>query len=507
MLKLKARTIDIETGGKPIALLNKEDAADLGIHSTDRINVKNGSDAHTFIVDVTNEIVRHGEIGLFRGALDGGDGELEKKVVRVEPAKQPKSSSYIKKRLLGTRLAPEEIKEIIRDVVGNKLSDIESVFFMASCYNNEFSEEELTALAEGMVEAGKTLSFPGKTAVSKHCIGGVPGNRTTMLIVPIIAAAGLTIPKTSARAISSPAGTADVMEVLCSVEHPFEKVREIVNTCGGCIVWNGAVNLSPADDKLNQLRYPLRLDPQPFLLASILSKKKAEGAQKVLIDIPVARGGKIETEDDGKKLATRFISLGRHLGLEVEAVLTAGDQPIGNGIGPTLEAADVLKILENAEDAPDDLKKKALTLAGLLLELSGKAARGAGEKMAAKILSSGEALAKFREIVEAQGGKKGVTHRGLGHGEFREKVLAEEACSVFTFNNSQITRIARAAGAPRNKGAGIFLFAKKGGRVKKGEPFYEIYSENKDKLDFALSLAREDNGIVLQKAVLDVLDS
>lgn len=505
MLNLKGKRLDIETGGKKIALLHREDAAELGVHPNERVNVFLNGDPHTFIVDVTAHVVQHGQIGLFEGNTDE-DELLDGKIVKVEPAKTPKSAAYIKKRLLGGQLEPTEIKEIIRDVVDNKLSDIEAVFFMSSCYVLPFSEEEIVALTEGMVEAGKTLSFPGKVTVSKHCTGGVPGNRTTMLTIPIAAAAGITLPKTSARAISSPAGTADVMEVLCPVEHTMEDVYRIVNGCGACIIWNGAVNLSPADDRLNQLRNPLRLDPEAFLLASIMSKKKAEGAKKVLIDIPIARGGKFETEDIGKRLAEKFVSLGAKLGIEVEVVLTAGDQPIGFGVGPALEARDVLRVLEGAPEAPADLREKALTLAGLVIELAGKEKKGDGRKRAEKILSSGEALAKFREIVAAQGGAPDAASKDVKLGSFRQKVLAEADCSIFGFNNSQLTRVARAAGAPKNKGAGIYFFVKKGGRVTKGEPFYEIYAESREKLDFAVSVAREDSGIVLQKSVLEIIN-
>ncbi|MFH0961287.1 MAG: AMP phosphorylase [archaeon] len=506
MLTLKGKRIDIETGGKKIALLHKEDAGELGVHPNDRISVTFDGETHTFIVDVTRDVLKPGELGLFEGNTDE-DEKLDGKSVQVEPAKPPRTAGYIKKRLLGQALAPAEIKEIIRDVVDNKLSDIESVFFMSSCYSHDFNDDELSALAEGMVEAGKTLSFPGKLVASKHCTGGVPGNRTTMIVIPICVAAGLTMAKTSARAISSPAGTADVMEVLCSVEHSFDAVTSIVNKVGGCIIWNGAVNLSPADDRLNQLRYPLRLDPEPFLLASILSKKKAEGAKKILIDIPIARGGKFETEEAGRKLAGRFISLGTRLGLDVEVALTAGDQPIGNGIGPALEAIDVLKVLECAPDAPDDLRKKALTLAGLLLEHTGKAARGEGEKIAENLLASGKALAKFREIVHAQGGSEKVSSATPKPGKFRKRIFSSEGCSIFSFINSQLTKIARAAGAPKNKGAGIYLFIKKGAKLKKGDPLYEIYSESEEKLEYAAAIAAEDAGVVMQKPVLEIIES
>ncbi len=504
MLKLKVRLVDIESGGKSVALVNKDDAAELGVHTTDRVNIERDAKKQTFMVEVTKNMMRPGELGLLDNPFDNEEA-LDGKIVTVESAKTPSSSGYIKKRLLGTKLSSEEITEIINDVVYSRLSDIEAVFFMASCYNNEFSEEELTALAGAMVSAGRTLSFPGKDVVSKHCIGGVPGNRTTMIVVPILVAAGLTVPKTSARAISSPAGTADVMEVLCSVEHTIDKVSFIVNKVGGCIVWNGAVSLSPADDKLNQLRYPLRLDPRPFLLASILSKKKAEGAKKVLIDIPVARGGKVDNEEEGRTLASQFISLGVKLGLEVEVVLTAGDHPIGNGIGPALEAADVLMVLEGKQEAPLDLRQKAINLAGLILEMAGKAPRGEGEIMAEEILFSGRALSKFQEIVHAQGGKASVASADVSFGKHKQRILADADCTVFGFNNNQITKIARSAGAPKNKGAGIYLFVKRGTKVKKGEPFYEIYSEQKEKLDFAVAVAKEDNGIVMERSVLGIV--
>lgn len=505
-MKLKVKNLDIEVGGKPIALLNREDAAELGLHTADRLNLVSGKKEFFAIVDITDRVVSKGEIGLFSEVaeeIDLPNGEH----VEVHVTETPDSVGFVKKRLMGETLDNRQIEQIVSDIVRNRLTDVEAVFFMASAYVKDFTEEETVSLAKAMIASGKILDFGRHPIVDKHSIGGICGNRVTMVLVPIVAAAGLTIPKTSARAISSPSGTADTMEVLAPVELEMEELHRIVDKTNACIVWGGSINLVPADDKLAQIRYPLRLDPKPFMLASILAKKKAVGAEKVVVDIPVGKGAKIESADIAKELAYSFITIGSHLGIDVDCVITPGDKPVGRGIGPILEARDVLGVLMNRPDVADDLREKTLSLSGLVLEMGGKAPRGQGYSMAEKILASGKALEKMREIIGAQGGNPNVKPEDLPLGKHSYDVTAGGDGVVYSMSNNNIIRIARAAGAPKDKGAGVYLLASRGKAVKKGETLYRIYAEQASKLGIAVSIANSNSAVIMEKPILTVIEN
>ncbi|MEW5902428.1 MAG: thymidine phosphorylase, partial [Acidobacteriota bacterium] len=351
-----------------------------------------------------------------------------------------------------------------------------------------------------VVETGSQLNLGMHPVVDKHCSGGVAGNRTTMVVVPIIAAAGLYIPKTSSRSITSASGTADTMEVLASVKFTIDEMKEIVLKHHGCIVWGGAINLATIDDKLIKIRHPLRLDPKGVLLASILAKKKSVGAEFVVIDIPVGRGSKIENVDDAKALAKDFISVGTRLGMHLECFISDGSDPIGNGIGPALECADVLKVLQN--DGPMDLRDKSLQIAGEILELCGKVPKGRGFAVAEDVLRSGRAFEKMKEIIEAQGGDPKVTPETLPIGTKRHSVLADREGRVQHVDNRLINKIARAAGAPKDHGAGVLLHCEHGDKVSKGDVLFEIVAEHESKLEFAIKALESISPIELERVIL-----
>lgn len=496
-IKLKVRKLDIESGGLMIVLMNKADADDLGIHSDDRIVITNKK-TFTAIVDITHTVVRKGELGMFSGA----DIEEGAEVV-VQAAERPASVDYIKKRLTGQNLNRDEIALIIKDVVENKLSTVELSYFVSSAYVRNFSDDETVSLAKAIVENGEQIVLDRHPVLDKHCIGGVPGNRTTMVIVPTLAAAGLIIPKTSSRAITSPAGTADTMEVLANVEFNIEELKRIVMKVGACMVWGGAVGLAPADDKIIRVRYPLRLDPEPFLVASIIAKKKSVGADIVLIDIPVGPGAKVKEMDEAKRLAHVFIEIGRRLGMEVECAITPGESPIGKGIGPALEVRDVLEVLSGK--GPADLMEKSMSLAGLGLELAKKAPRGAGYEMAKKIITSGKAMAKMKEIIKEQGGNPNVKISDLPIGDKTSNFDTKERGRIVGFNNNAIALIARAAGAPKDKGAGLTIHHGIGDLLRKDEPLFTIYSESESKLDEAIKLAERLDAVKMERPVLGII--
>ncbi|MCK5107941.1 MAG: AMP phosphorylase, partial [Nanoarchaeota archaeon] len=447
-------------------------------------------------ISVSGCFVPKGTIGLFDDVMT----RLKTKngqEVKISIVNHPESLSYIKKKMDGHKLSKKEINQIIADIVTNTLTEFEVAFFVAASYMNPLDENETLALTNAMVNSGKKISFKKKIIMDKHCIGGVAGNRTTMIVVPIIAAAGLTIPKTSSRSITSPAGTSDTVEVLCGVCFDHEKVKKIVEKTNGCLIWGGSLSLAPADDIIIRIEHPFDLDARSQMLASILAKKASVNATDVLIDIPYGKGAKIEEKKKADELKRDFESMGKKLGINIKAIFTDGSQPIGYGFGPVLEAKDVLYVLRNDPMQPMDLRKKSIKLAGIMLEMGKKSKRGEGEKLAKEILDNGKAYSKFIEIIKAQGGKE-VIPEDLKAGSHKKDIKAWKDGKISYVGNKEICRIARIAGAPVDKSAGVLLHKKKGTYVNKGEVIMTIYAESKDKLKFAVDTYNQIKGILIK---------
>ncbi|WP_439028644.1 AMP phosphorylase [Haloarchaeobius sp. DT45] len=473
-MRLSATEIDIGTRN-PTVLLNGADAEEIGVNALDRVQLTYDGRTTVGLVEVTEKLVPRGTIGVTE-RLAHVTGEVD-----VSPAPKPNAVAYIRKKLDDIELEPHEIAAIVRDIDSDRLSDVELGAYATGVYTNGLSRAETTALTEAMTEAGEIIDWGEEPIADKHSIGGVAGNRVTPIVVAIVATAGVKIPKTSSRAVTSPAGTADTMEVFCEVEFTLEEVRDIVAETNGCFVWGGGVNLSPVDDKIIRAETPLSLDPPGQLMASVLSKKKSAGSTHVLIDLPYGEGAKVESLAEARELAEDFRVVGEHLGLVIECTITKGGQPIGRGIGPVLEARDVLQVLQGA--GPTELRLKALRLADILLECCGVDAD------ATRILDSGEALATFRRIVAAQQGDPDVELDDLQPGSETEVIRASRDGVVSHVDNRVVSDIARRAGAPRDMGAGLSLHRRVGEEVTAGDPLYTIHAEQAAKLDDAVALA------------------
>lgn len=414
--------------------------------------------------------------------------------VSIAPAQPPHTLEAIKAKIGGASLTDADYLEIARDLANHRWSDMEIAAFLVACASFTTPEETL-ALTKGMIAAGRTLSWDhGAMVVDKHCIGGVPGNRTSLIVTPIVAAHGLTMPKTSSRAITSPAGTADTMEVFAKVDLGEDQMRDVVQRCHACIAWGGRVNLSPADDVLISVERPLSIDTPEQMVASILSKKVAAGSTHLVLDIPVGPTAKIRDRRQALRLKKLFEYVADGVGLFLDVQITTAIEPIGRGIGPVLEARDVTAVLENHEDAPVDLKEKSIRLAGRVLENDPYLHGGAGERRARELLESGAARDKLAEICAAQGpspiqGKLG----GLVH-----EIAAERDGRIVGIDCLKIASIARLAGAPTDPGAGIELLHKTGGAVAEGEPLYRIYGSEPSDFAFAVEAAGEDSGMRLE---------
>src|SRR5659263_113092 len=439
-MQLTAKYIDMESA-EFTAVLHTEDAREIGVREQDRVRIKHERSSAVTVVQTTDTVVKKGDVGIL-GKAWSALGPDPDELIEVVATSKPESIEFIKKKMDGKTLTTEEIRTIIGDICSHNLSNIELASYIASLYINGMNLRETADLTRAMVETGEIIKFDRSRVFDFHSVGGCPGNKITLIVVPIVAAAGLLIPKTSSRAISSAAGTSDIVEVFAKVDFDGNKLRSIAETTGGALVWGGSVNLAPADDLIIRVEYPLGIDPHAQLLASVMSKKKAVGAEYLAI-----------------------------------------------------------AILEG-EQHPSSVVEKACGVAGMLLEMSGIKQ---GEVKAQELLTSGKALDKFREIVAAQGGNPNIGSADIKIGQYSYDVTANRCGYVNSISNKELVALARAAGSPQDKGAGVLLHKKRGNRVDEGEAVLTIYADIRAKLDQAVELSRKLTPVTIEGMILDKL--
>lgn len=442
------------------------------------------------INNISNGLLGPDEAGLSNYAWEQLQAE-EGDMITISHTLPLISMNYVRAKIYGHPLRANEISHIVQDITKGYYSDIEISAFLTACSGGRLNLEEIADLTQAMVEVGNQLTWSSSQVVDKHCVGGLPGNRTSLIVVPIVASFGLIMPKTSSRAITSPSGTADTMEVLAPVDIDLPTMRKIVDTENGCIVWGGAVSLSPADDVLISVERILDIDSEGQLIASVLSKKIAAGSTHIVIDMPVGPTAKVRTHEMARIIKSYFEATAHKLGINLTVYYSDGRQPVGRGIGPALEARDVLEVLQRTPNAPHDLRERALTIAGHILEFSPKTKKGEGRLLAENILDSGQAWEKFIKICEAQGG-----FREPSFAKYQHLVSAQQDGQVCHIDNRKLAKVAKLAGAPDEKTAGVDFHSPLDKIVKKGEPLFTIHSNSKGQLAYALDYLNKNDDIV-----------
>lgn len=491
--RLLARPIGIDTYQEPVLYMRSDCAVcrSEGFESQSRVKVSGNEQEFIATLNVVHgDLLDHGEAGLSDVAwsLLLTDGPCPISVSHPEPVE---SFRHVRRKLYGHHLEQDALGAIVQDVVARRYSDVQISAFLSACVGQRMNREEVVALTRSMVNVGESLKWDAERVYDKHCVGGLPGNRTTPIVVAVVTSFGIVMPKTSSRAITSPAGTADTMETITRVDLPLHELRRVVENVNGCIAWGGAVNLSPADDVLIRVERALDVDSEAQLIASVLSKKIAAGSTHTLIDIPVGPTAKVRSADSAKRLSDLFRFVGDELGLCVEVAITDGTQPVGRGIGPALEAIDVLQILHGETAAPEDLRARAVLLAGRILELAGEAPAGAGSALARAAIDDGRALNQFRSICEAQG-----DYRTPPRARYHHEVLAADRGIVDVIDNRRLAKVAKLAGAPSARAAGIELVVRVGDVVDVGEPILIVHAEAPGELDYALSYLSVAQGVI-----------
>jgi AMP phosphorylase len=475
-MELKVKILNW-SAGSPVAMLSENTAKEIGVRIKDRVSIETSSKEIITIVDIVGKLIKEKEIAVsseIKKILNLKKGQK----VDVNLAEPPKSLEFIKKKLNKKTLSKEEIEDIIEDIVNNSLSEAEIALFVSSMYQYGMKMEETISLIKSIIKTGNVIKLRNKLIVDKHSIGGVAG-RTTPIIVSICASAGLIMPKNSSRAITSPSGTADSMETIAKVDFKINEIIKIVNKTKGCVVWGGSLGMVPADTKIINVEKMLHLDPEAQLLASIMSKKIAAGSNYIVIHIPYGKSAKVDKKK-AVRLRKKFYKLGKYFNKEIKCILTKSKGPLGNGIGPALEIIDVIRVLDQNKKGPSLLEERSLVLAGELLEMTKKANKGEGRKLAEKILHSGKAFNKFKEIVRAQGGNTNFDNIKLG--KFKRDIYANKSGKIIDIDNKEINSLAIIAGCPTDKSAGIYLYSLRGSYIKKGEKLLTIYSESRSRI-------------------------
>lgn len=491
---LRPRRLGIDTHHEPVVVLRADSpvcrAEGFEAHARIEVLGERRSIIATLNILKAGELIGTDEVGLSESAWHRLEPSADERL-RFRYAPPSDSMSHIRAKIFGSHLSENQFDAIIGEVVGGRLSNVEISAFLVACAGGRMSTAEVTSLTRAMVHTGNRMSWPHPVVVDKHCIGGLPGNRTTPIVVSIAASLGLIMPKTSSRAITSPAGTADTVETFTRVDLTLAEMHRVVEAEGGCMVWGGAMNMSPADDLLIRVERMLDLDSEAQLVASVLSKKAAAGSTHVVIDIPTGSTAKVRSQGEAQSLLHALRLTAHAIGLQLHGIISDGSQPVGRGVGPALEAHDVLAVLRNEPEAPDDLRQRALQVAAAVLELGGLAQGTVAQEMAHAALADGRAWRKFQAICQAQGGfhEPGVaTHR--------YPITATRAGRVARIDNRLLARAAKLAGAPHAKTAGLWLGAHVGEHVERDQPLFVLHAESEGELEYALDFVRSHPALI-----------
>jgi len=407
------------------------------------------------------------------------------------------SLSYVKKKINGNILSSSEYRAIIKDIGSRRYSNTDIASFLVAS-GSFMSATEVLAMTEALVSEHALTWDDENIVVDQHCLGGVPGNKTDIVVMAIVAAYGLPMPKTASRSLTSCAGVADTFGVVANVELEDKQFQRLVKENRAALAYYNALSISDVNKLVFSIERQLGIVKQEHVVASMLAMKKSAGVTHLLVDIPVGPNSRIKSTNEAMRLRKLIEYIGDMSQMAVDVVITDGSEPVGYGVGPVLEARDVVRVLNNKPDAPEDLKEKSLFLAGKILEFDPKLRGGQGYAVAKELLQSGAALATFNRIAAAQGRQSA---QQMGH--LSRDIVASTSGVVESIDNSRIIKIGVWAGAGQHEGAGVDLFKKVGDTVREGDPLYRIYSCASADFALANSIVDGDNGYKITRAVFN----
>jgi len=392
----------------------------------------------------------------------------------------------IRKKRDGVELSRADIEGLVSSYTKGEIPDYQVSAWLMAVVLKGMTRAETAALTDAMLHSGDVLdlsSVPPKK-VDKHSTGGV-GDKTSLVLAPLAAAAGVAVPMISGRGLGHTGGTLDKLEAIpgFNVNLSVAEFRRVLETCG-CAMIGQTAEIAPADRKLYALRDVTGTVESPYLIcASIMSKKLAEGIDALVLDVKTGSGAFMKSEKDAAFLAELMVETGERMGKQVVALITDMDQPLGNMIGNALEVVEVVEVLRGG--GPEDLRELCLELAGWMLHLGGVSKTVAeGKQQSAKLISSGKALERFRQMVELQGGDPSVLDdaKRLPQARSTTQVPSAKAGYLASMQCEQIGTACVILGGGRERKedsvdpeVGIVLHKKVGDRVSAGEPLATIY--------------------------------
>lgn len=492
---LKVKELPISDWEEFIVVLNEIDAVSHGLNAFDKVELIFWKDRFVANVDLTKDLVKPNCIWIFQDVLK----RFPLKNWDVVDIKYTRRSDLtlqaIRKKMKWKEISEEEINSIIKDISENKLIDSLMTYYVASSFFHPTTNKEMYLTAKAMAENWVTFKYPKWTIVAdKHCIGGVSWNETTMILVPIIASLWIKIPKNFSKAITSPAATWECVNILMDIEFDERWIKELIKKVNCCLVRWWALDLAPADDKLIQIQYPLSMQNVAKVVSSIMAKKYAMWITHSLIDIPVWPTAKVKNMKEAKEWKNKFEVVWRWLGMKMSVQITDAKEPIWAGVWAILQVREVLRVLQQHNNRPDDLEKKAVFLASKIIENVWLAKWKVAWKLAYWQLVSGEAWKYMQKIIKAQRGKNpNIKSEELKLWKYSFDFNAKKSWKVSDIDMHKLNQTCRILWAPLVNEAGVYLNKKMWNSIKKWDLVFTMYAMDKDKLKDAKIFIKKNN--------------
>ncbi len=402
----------------------------------------------------------------------------------------------IRKKRDGFELSKDEIEFFAFSSADESIPDYQISALLMAIYLNGMTDKEMLELTDAMARSGDTADLSGISGIKadKHSTGGV-GDKTSLIVAPIVSSCGVKIAKMSGRGLGHTGGTVDKLESIPGFRTSLstDEFTGIADKCGLCIAGQSG-RLCPADKKLYALRDATEtVESLPLIASSIMSKKLAGGADCIVLDVKCGSGAFMKTVDSARELADKMVKIGRGAGKKIAALITDMDSPLGNCIGNSLEVWEAVQTLKG--NGPDDLTELCIILSAKILELAGYGSSEDCRKAALYAIDSGSALKKLAESVTLQGGNPDYILNPdlLPKAEYKREILAKDSGFIEHMDAQKVGSACAMLGAGRQKkeddidyGAGIVLNRKTGDRVEKGEKIADMYSSDKSLFDDAM---------------------
>jgi pyrimidine-nucleoside phosphorylase len=423
-----------------------------------------------------------------------------------EVAPPLRAVDIIRKKRDGQELSRTEIESLVQGYTAGQIPDYQTSAWLMAAVIRGLTRAETAALTEAMLRSGEVLDLSDLPAskVDKHSTGGV-GDKTSLVLAPLAAAGGLVVPMISGRGLGHTGGTLDKLESIpgFDVNLPVPEFRRVLKACGCCMIGQTA-EIAPADRKLYALRDVSGTVESPYLIcASIMSKKLAEGIDGLVLDVKTGSGAFMKKEEDAVFLAELMVETGERVGKRTAALITDMDQPLGNYVGNALEVIEVLEVLRG--NGPDDLRELCLELAGWMFHLADSSVSVAqGRSTAEKLINSGEALTKFRQMVELQrGAVRAIDDASrLPRARHTVEVTSRTDGYVASIACETVGTACVILGGGREKkedaidpAVGFILHKKVGDAVRAGEPLVTVYYNSEPHAARAKKMIDESYGI------------